>query len=180
MRVLCLFLAAVSLVAQTPPDGMALVPAGEFTMGAGGASTDESPPHRVFVSAFYIDVHEVTNAEFAGFVRRNGAFDRLDGPWFRYSAEGASDTVSHYEERYGVSLDGFNPDAGSEADRRSRYADMTRWRSATAALREFQAEPEDLEALIREQARLPVRGVTWRDAVAFAESCGKRLPTEAE
>ena len=45
-----------------PPDGMALVPAGAFTMGADtGGEPDEHPAHRVEVPAFHLDLTEVTN-----------------------------------------------------------------------------------------------------------------------
>ncbi len=70
------------------PDGMVLVPAGEFLMGSDEAAADEAPMHRAYVSAFYIDRHEVTNAEFAEFVRESGSFDTIGGPWVRYCAEG--------------------------------------------------------------------------------------------
>ena len=48
------------------PSGMALIPAGSFSMGnskdpAEGESL-ELPVHRVYVSAFYIDKYEVTKA----------------------------------------------------------------------------------------------------------------------
>ena len=66
--------------------------------------------HRVHLPAFYIDRHEVTNAQFAEFVRRSGSFDTVEGPWFRYSVEGCGDLIAHYEERYGVELDSFDPD----------------------------------------------------------------------
>lgn len=43
---------------------MVLVPAGEFTMGTDNtdANSSEKPAHRVYLSAFYIDKYEVTNA----------------------------------------------------------------------------------------------------------------------
>ena len=66
---------------------MVLVPAGEFLMGSDGACTDEAPARRVYLSAFYIDRHEVTNAAFAEYVRGSGSFDTLEGPWFRYCAK---------------------------------------------------------------------------------------------
>jgi formylglycine-generating enzyme required for sulfatase activity len=49
---------------------MVWIPAGEFTMGsdAAGAWPDEGPTHRVFVDGFWMDEHEVTNAEFRRFV----------------------------------------------------------------------------------------------------------------
>jgi eukaryotic-like serine/threonine-protein kinase len=48
---------------------MALLPAGEFLMGANDsdpdANTDEKPQHQVTLDAYYIDVYEVTNASYA-------------------------------------------------------------------------------------------------------------------
>lgn len=48
--------------------GMALIPGGEFFIGKEGAG-DGSPRHAVVVDSFYIDVHEVTNADYAQFCR---------------------------------------------------------------------------------------------------------------
>jgi formylglycine-generating enzyme len=47
---------------------MALVPAGEFTMGSDKGDDDEQPIHRVFLDSYYIDKFEVTNGRFAKFV----------------------------------------------------------------------------------------------------------------
>jgi len=46
------------------PEGMVLIPAGSFFMGDsfGEGGSDELPVHEVYVSAFYMDVHEVTKA----------------------------------------------------------------------------------------------------------------------
>ncbi|GAH73056.1 unnamed protein product, partial [marine sediment metagenome] len=46
---------------------MLLVPAGEFTMGSEGNDLDEMPVHKVYLDAFYIDKHEVTNAQYRKF-----------------------------------------------------------------------------------------------------------------
>jgi formylglycine-generating enzyme required for sulfatase activity len=67
---------------------MVLVPAGEFVMGSsaddsasllrrypkanGAILKDESPKHRIFLDAFYIDKYEVTNAHFQQFVQATG------------------------------------------------------------------------------------------------------------
>ncbi|HIJ64956.1 MAG TPA: SUMF1/EgtB/PvdO family nonheme iron enzyme [Candidatus Hydrogenedentes bacterium] len=45
------------------PPGMILIPAGEFIRGS-DASPDEQPERKVYLPDFYIDKHEVTNAEF--------------------------------------------------------------------------------------------------------------------
>ena len=49
------------------PEGMVLIPGGEFTMGtdATEAWEDEKPSHPVVVDPFLIDIHEVTNTQFA-------------------------------------------------------------------------------------------------------------------
>jgi formylglycine-generating enzyme required for sulfatase activity len=51
---------------------MALIPYGEFVMGNEGAYPDEMPLHTVTVRAFYLDEHEVTNAQFSAFVKATG------------------------------------------------------------------------------------------------------------
>ncbi|MCJ7520830.1 MAG: formylglycine-generating enzyme family protein, partial [Dehalococcoidia bacterium] len=51
------------------PEGMVLIPAGEFMMGSpsGEGSDDEHPQHTVYVDAFYMDKYEVTNAQYKKF-----------------------------------------------------------------------------------------------------------------
>ena len=72
-----LLLASSTAAAQDAPagpEGMVFVPGGEFTMGWDGPEGrfDERPAHRVRVDAFWIDVTEVTNAQFAAFVEATG------------------------------------------------------------------------------------------------------------
>ena len=60
-----------------PLEGMVLIPAGEFEMGDHNSLVgipyfvDEGPVHTVYVDAFYMDRHEVTNADFKRFVLAN-------------------------------------------------------------------------------------------------------------
>ena len=51
----------------TAPPDMVLVAAGEFEMGDsfGEGASDELPVHDVYLDAYYIDVHEVTNQQYA-------------------------------------------------------------------------------------------------------------------
>ena len=56
-----------------PPEGMVLIPAGEFEMGSNDAEArnDEQPVRRVYVDAFYMDETEVTNKQFQEFLLKN-------------------------------------------------------------------------------------------------------------
>ena len=51
---------------------MVLIPGSTFVMGNEGAYADELPRHEVRMSSFYLDAHEVTNAQFAEFVKATG------------------------------------------------------------------------------------------------------------
>jgi formylglycine-generating enzyme required for sulfatase activity len=113
--------AAESVSATAPPEGMVLVPAGEFIMGSQRgdhwSETDERPQRVVHVAAFYIDQLEVTNLQYRRFLEA------------------------------------------------TEWPMPPEWRQ--------RIEVEDTEFL-------PVTGVTWHDATAYARWVGKRLPTEAE
>lgn len=79
------------------PDGMVLIPAGEFQMGSNDAEADsyEKPVHTVYVDAFYMDVREVTNAEFKAFVAANPDWQ-----------EAAVDAKNHHIATYFPSWEG--------------------------------------------------------------------------
>ena len=56
----------------TTPPGMAYVPGGEFVMGRDekdGGDEYERPAHKVTVKPFFIDIYEVTNEDYAKFVK---------------------------------------------------------------------------------------------------------------
>ena len=60
------------------PEGMVSIPAGEFQMGSTNpkANTDEQPVHTVYLDAFFMDEHEVTNLEYQTFVLANPEWQR--------------------------------------------------------------------------------------------------------
>ena len=66
------------------PKGMVSIPAGEFQMGSNDpgqtAKNNEQPVHTVYVDAFFMDEHEVTNLEYKQFVVANPSWkkDRID------------------------------------------------------------------------------------------------------
>ncbi len=51
---------------------MALIPEGAFQMGNANGDRDESPVHPVQLDAFYMDIYEVTNAQYKKFVDATG------------------------------------------------------------------------------------------------------------
>lgn len=59
------------LPSEPPPGfpGMALILAGEFQMGSEDGSSGETPVHTVYLDAYYMDVYEVTNAQYAACVQ---------------------------------------------------------------------------------------------------------------
>lgn len=61
------------------PDGMALIPAGEFQMGSDDeeALEDEHPVHNVFLDAYMIDTYPVTNSEFRKFIQVNPQWRKI-------------------------------------------------------------------------------------------------------
>lgn len=53
-------------------EGMVVIPAGEFLMGSESGSAFESPVHKVYLDAYYLDSAPVTNAQFAEFINVTG------------------------------------------------------------------------------------------------------------
>jgi formylglycine-generating enzyme len=77
-----------------PPPGMVLIPAGSFVMGATTNmghefGSDEVPQHTVYVSAFYMDRHEVTKALWDDVKAWNG------GNGYSYDNAGGGKAANH-------------------------------------------------------------------------------------
>ncbi len=77
------------------PEGMVLIPGGEFQMGSNDADADanEQPVHTVHVDAFYMDTHEVTNLEYKRFVLANPQWQKTQIP----DAFHDGDYLSHWD-----------------------------------------------------------------------------------
>lgn len=54
------------------PDGMKYIPGGKFRMGRDNGELGEKPSHEVTVKPFYMDIYEVTNADYAKFLNEFG------------------------------------------------------------------------------------------------------------
>ena len=68
-----LFTGAIfNTVLSQVPAGMVLIPGGTYKMGSGEGQDMEKPVHEVEITSFYMDIYEVTIADFKKFVNATG------------------------------------------------------------------------------------------------------------
>ena len=147
---------------------MVWVPGGTFWMGADDASMpDAKPVHEVTVVGFWMDRTEVTNRQFARFVKETGyvtVAERKPDP---------KDFPDAPPEKLVAGLDRLH------ATGRPVSLDnpLVWWRYVPGATGGI---PKGPAARSRGKTTIPVVQICWYDAVAYANWAGKRLPTEAE
>ena len=157
--------------------GMAWSPGGEFSMGASDpptqdpvgmqATTDSRPIHRVYVDGFWMDKTDVTNAEFAKFVKATGYVTVAERKPKPEDFPGAPP-----ENLVAGSVVFSAPDHPVPLNDHYQwwaYVHGANWR-----------HPQGPTSSIQGKMDYPVVQVAYEDAVAYAEWAGKRLPTEAE
>ena len=173
------FRATVANAATPPgvaPAGMVWIPGGEFSMGSddptsslcGGpdAMPDARPIHRVYVDGFWMDRTEVTNAQFAEFVRATGYVTVAEE---KPRAEDFPDAPPENLVPGGVVF--TPPESAVPRDNHFQwwsYIPGANWRHPTGPA-------SDLAG----REKFPVVHIAYRDATAYAKWAGRRLPTEA-
>jgi sulfatase modifying factor 1 len=154
------------------PDGIVWVPGGEFWMGTDDGPEDERPRHKVYVDGFWMDRTEVTNAQFAKFVKATKYVtvaekkpDPKDFPGVPEEKLVAGSAV-YVKPEGEVNLQGpwetGHPPWW-------KYQPGASWR-----------HPEGPGSSIDGKDNYPAVHIAWDDAAAYAKWAGKRLPTEAE
>ncbi|MFT3823700.1 MAG: formylglycine-generating enzyme family protein [Chitinophagaceae bacterium] len=157
--------------------GMVWVPGGEFSMGAASmkdvkglneqALRDATPVHRVYIDGYFIDESEVTNAQFAAFVKATGYVTVAEKKPTKEEFPGAT------EGNLVAGSVVFAPPA-NEVELNNhyqwwQYVPGANWR-----------HPLGAGSSIEGKDNYPVVHIAWEDAAAYAKWAGKRLPTEAE
>jgi len=173
-------LVRLSRLAKSPadgPPGMVWVGGGEFTMGTDSdlGWPDEKPAHRVRVDGFWMDEHEVTNAQFRAFVEATGYVTTAEkAPRLEeVMAQLPPGSPPPPKENLVPGSLVFTPPAG-----RVNLDDVSQWWAWTPGAN--WQHPEGPGSSIEGRDDHPVVHVSWDDAVAYARWASKRLPTEAE
>lgn len=140
---------------------MVHIPGGKFVMGTNDpvfTADGEQPARWVEIDSFYMDVYEVSNAEFQLFVLANDYVTEAEkfGDSFVLDGELSEDVRSTLQNAV-AAAPWWVPVKGAD------------WR-----------HPEGPDSDISERMDHPVVHVSWNDAIAYCKWMKKRLPTEAE
>lgn len=146
---------------------MARIPAGCFRMGSERHYPEERPARDVEVGAFKIDVHPVTNRQFAGFVAATGYVSVAERPL----------DPARYP---GIEPRALKPGALAfmRPAARVELGDWAQWWVYVRGA--HWRRPEGRSSVFPQRLDHPVVDVAYEDALAYAHWVGKDLPTEAE
>lgn len=166
----------MSQVPDSPP-GMVWVPGSEFTMGSDGSNSrpDEGPAHCVRVDGFWMDITEVTNAQFREFTEATGYVTTAQRKpdWEQLKKQVPPGTPKPPGDVLIAGSLVFSP-----PDHPVTLRDFSQWWTWTHGA--DWRHPEGPGSSIQGKDDYPVVQVSWDDAVAYCQWAGKRLPTEAE
>jgi formylglycine-generating enzyme required for sulfatase activity len=150
------------------PAGMAWVPGGQFWMGSDDPTMPDTRPwHRVYVDGFWMDKTDVTNAQFAVFVRATHYVTVAEIP------PRQEDFPNAPKENLVAGGVVFTP-----PDHAVSLHDQFQWWSYVKGA--SWKHPEGPGSDIKDRMNHPVVQVAYDDATAYCKWSGGRLPTEAE
>ena len=152
--------------AVTCPQNMVWVKGGTFRMGSDQHYPEERTTNNVTVKGFCIDKYEVTNAQFAQFVKETGYVTVAERPLPAQSFPNLSEA-----QRAPGSLVFMQPKTDKPVQELSwwHWVQGANWK-----------HPEGVKSNIIGRENHPVVHIAYEDAKAYAKWLGKSLPTEAQ
>jgi len=162
------------------PEGMVWVPGGEFEQGAVPqdkmAMDHEKPAHKVAVDGFFIDITEVTNAQFSKFVKETGyvTIAEREIDWEEMKKQVPEGTPKPHDSI-------LQP--GSLTFKKTKSTlpnlfDFSQWWHWTIGAN--WKHPNGPDSSIKGLENHPVVQIAYEDALAYCNWAGRRLPTESE
>jgi formylglycine-generating enzyme required for sulfatase activity len=147
------------------PSEMVMIPGGTFTMGSDNSGLiEELSAQEVTVSSFCIDKYEVTNTQFAAFVKATGYVTVAERSLPKEQFPDLPD-----EQRLPGSLVFEIAQPGAKQLSWWHWQAGANWR-----------HPFGAESTIANRGNYPVLHIAYEDALAYAQWAGKSLPTEAQ
>jgi formylglycine-generating enzyme len=168
---------SITMRPDTSHANMIWVPSGTYMMGAVGNEgyPEEYPAHKVYVDAFWMDIHEVTNAEFTAFVNATKYVTTAERKpnWNIMKLQLPANTPKPHDSVLVAGSLVFEP-----TNKEATEENETPWWSFVkgANWRHPQGPKSNIDSIMQH----PVVHVSWEDAMAYCKWAGKRLPTEAE
>lgn len=153
---------------DTVPEKMVYIKGGSFKMGSSDPMfTDALPIHKVNLKGYWIDEHEVTNAEFEKFVKATGYQTIAERPVNPADFPGAD--PASLVPGSGVFTPPAKPVSLDNPMQWWKYVAGANWKHPTGPGSSIGGKQNE-----------PVVQISYTDAAAYAKWAGKRLPTEAE
>lgn len=162
------------------PKGMVWIPGGVFVQGAVAkdemALSHEKPAHKVAVDGFFMDITEVTNAEFREFTQATGylTIAERDIDWEEIKKEVPLGTPKPPDSVLQPGSLIFK----TKSKHITNLQDFTQWWNWKVGAN--WRHPKGPKSDIIGKDNYPVVHIAYEDALAYCKWAGTRLPTEAE
>lgn len=158
-------------------NGMMWIEAGTYLMGAADdeGRPDEYPRHEVKLKGFWIDVTEVTNAQFKKFVDATGYVTTAEKApdWEEMKKQLPPGTAKPNDSLFVAASLVFTPPSHPVSLNNASL--WWSWKKGADW-----KHPQGEGSSIKGKENYPVVHISWFDAMAYCKWAGKRLPTEAE
>lgn len=175
----------ISILVQQPkgvdtPNGMVWIPGGTFKQGAVSqdkmAMGHEKPAFSVTISGFFIDINEVTNADFKKFVDATDykTIAEREIDWEEMKKQVPAGTPKPHDSIMQPGSLLFKKTKSSVAN----LYDFSQWWEWKIGANWKQ--PNGPGSSLKGIKNHPVVHIAYDDALAYCEWAGRRLPTEAE